>query len=102
MLKKKFFKTKTECEVVFELSAKGAQQVELVCEFNSWEPIEMKKNRQGAFRTKLRLPRARQFQFRYLVDQRVWVTDEDADGCQPNQFGGKNSILDTSPPELPS
>ncbi len=102
MLKKKFFKTKTECEVVFELSPKGAQQVELVCEVNEWEPIEMKKNRQGAFRTKLRFPRERQFQFRYLVDQKVWVTDEDADGYQPNQFGGKNGILDTSPPELPS
>ena len=58
MLKKKFFKTKTECEVLFELSPKGAQQ--------------------------------------------VWVSDENADGCQPNQFGGTNSILDTSPPELPS
>ncbi len=102
MLKKKFFKTKTECEVVFELSPKGAQQVELVCEVNQWEPIEMKKNRQGAFRTKLRFPRDGQFQFRYLVDQKLWVNDEDADGFQTNQFGGKNGILDTSPAEPPS
>ena len=101
MLKKRFFKTKTECEVVFELSPKGAQQVELVCEVNEWEPIEMKKNRQGAFRTKLRFPREKRFQFRYLVDRSDWVNDEDADGYQPNQFGGKNGILDTSPPEQP-
>ena len=100
MLKKKFFKTKTECEVVFELSSEGAQRVELVCEVNEWEPVEMKKNRRGAFRTRLRFPRERQFQFRYLVDQNVWVTDEDADGYQLNQFGSKNSILNTSPPEL--
>ena len=43
MLKKKFFKTKTECEVVFELSQKGAQQGDLLCEINEWKPIEMKK-----------------------------------------------------------
>ncbi len=102
MLKKKFFKTKSECEVVFELSPKGAQEVQLVCEFNEWKPIEMKKNRNGAFRTRLRFPKEKQFQFRYLVDQSVWVTDEDADGYQANQFGGKNSVLDTSPPEPPS
>ena len=102
MLKKKFFKTKTECEVVFELSPKGAQQVQLVCEVNEWEPIEMKRNRSGAFRARLRFPRERQFQFRYLVDQNVWVTDENADGYQANQFGGKNSVPDTSPAEPPS
>ena len=102
MLKKKFFKTKAECEVLFELSSKGAQQIELVCEVNEWKSVEMKKNRQGAFRTRLRFPRERQFQFRYLVDQRVWVTDENADGYRPNRFGDSNSILDTSPPELAS
>ncbi len=101
MLKKRFFKTKTECEVVFELTPEGAQQVELVCEFNEWAPIEMKKNRRGAFRTKLRFPREKRFEFRYRVDQNIWLNDEDADGYQTNRFGGKNSILDTSPPELP-
>ena len=101
MLKKRFFKTKTECEVAFELSPEGAQRVELVCEVNAWEPVAMKKNRQGAFRTKLRFPKEGRFQFRYLVDQNSWVNDEEADGYQANEFGGLNGILDTSPPELP-
>ncbi len=99
MLKKKFFKTKTECEVAFELAPKGAHSVELLCEVNDWEPIAMKKSKGGSFRTRLRFPRERRFQFRYLVDQQTWVNDEDADGYQLNKFGERNCVLDTTPPE---
>lgn len=98
MLKKRFFKTKDECEVAFELSpAGGVERVSLVCEANGWEPIEMKRNRQGRFRTRLRLPRERQYQFRYLIDRQEWVNDEAADAYLPNSFGGENGILDTTP-----
>ena len=37
MLKKKFFKTKDECEVTFELSADDAQKAAVVGEFNNWD-----------------------------------------------------------------
>ena len=97
MLKKRFFKTKDDCEVAFELAADKAKQVELLCEANGWEPIEMKKNRGGTFRTRMRLPREQRFQFRYLVDHQAWVNDEEADAYLPNQFGGENGVLDTTP-----
>jgi 1,4-alpha-glucan branching enzyme len=97
VLKKRFFKTKDDCEVAFELAPTDAEQVALVCEANGWEPIAMKKNRQGRFRTRLRLPKERQFQFRYLVDSSAWVNDEAADAYRPNSFGGENGILDTTP-----
>ena len=97
MLKKRFFKTKDDCEVTFELASDDAEQVELVCDANDWDPIPMKKARNGSFRTKLRLPKEREFQFRYLVNGSAWVNDEDADACRVNQFGGKNGVLSTNP-----
>jgi len=97
VLKKRFFKTKQEVEVAFELTHEAAGQVALLCEANGWDPIEMKQDKRGRFRAKLRLPKERKFQFRYLVDGTTWTNDEEADGYCRNQFGGENGILDTSP-----
>lgn len=97
MLKKRFFKTKTECEVAFEILPDDTERVDLLCEANGWEPIEMKKGRNGAFRAKMRLPKEQRFQFRYLLDNTKWVNDETADGYCRNKFGGEDSILDTTP-----
>lgn len=96
MVKKKFFKTKDECEVSFELDSTGAERVDLLCEANGWKPIPMKKAKSGPFRARMRLPKERRFQFRYLVDRRSWVNDETADAYQPNEFGGQNGVLDTA------
>jgi hypothetical protein len=96
MLKKRFFKTKGECEVSFELADDRAAQVDLVCEANGWKPIVMKKARKGTFRARVRLPTERRYQFRYLVDRSRWVNDEQADGYLPNDFGGENGVLSTT------
>jgi 1,4-alpha-glucan branching enzyme len=95
MIKKKFFKTKQECEVSFELTSEGAEQVELLCESNDWQPIEMKKARKDTFRTRIRLPSDGRYQFRYLVDRQSWINDEDADAYVPNHFGGEDGVLST-------
>ena len=42
-MKKKFFKTKDECEVTFEHITDSGQNVALVSESNGWLPVEMKK-----------------------------------------------------------
>jgi 1,4-alpha-glucan branching enzyme len=98
MLRKRFFKTKDECEVAFEWASAGARQVALVCEANGWRPIAMKRAKEGPFKTRLRLPKQREFQFRYLVDDQSWVNDADADGYRPNAYGGVNGVVSTSPP----
>jgi 1,4-alpha-glucan branching enzyme len=97
MLKKRFFKTKEECEVAFEVDATDAVQIELICEANGWQPIEMKKTKGGAFRTRVRLPKEREFQFRYLVDGKAWLNDDDADSYLVNEFGIENCVLSTTP-----
>lgn len=93
MLKKKFLKTKGECEVTFEY-ATPADEVALVCEANGWEPVAMKKSK-GAFSTKMRLPMDSEYQFRYLVDGGNWANDEAADAYRPNEHGTTNSVVNT-------
>jgi len=97
-MKKKFFKTKDECEVTFEHTTDAGQKVALVSEANGWQPVEMKKRtKDGAFVTRVRLPKEGQFQFRYLIDEQTWENDTAADGYVANEFGGQNSIVDTTP-----
>jgi hypothetical protein len=101
MLKKRFFKTKPECEVTFELTPRetgdGAVTVELVCEANGWQPVTMKKTKHGGFRTRMRFPNEGEFQFLYRVNERAWLNDDAADGYRSNGFGGTNSVLTTTP-----
>lgn len=98
MLKKKFFKTKDECEVTFEYKDASVESVALVSESNDWKPVEMKKRKKdGVFYTKVRLPKQGQFQYRYLVNGQTWVNDDAADAYVPNEFGGQNSLVDTTP-----
>lgn len=97
MLKKRFFKTKDDCEVTFEFANDDAQKVDIVGEFNNWEPVSMKKaKKEGSpFRAKIRMPKDGEFQFRYLVDGENWANDNDADAYRPNEYGEENSVVFT-------
>jgi len=96
MLKKRFFKTKDDCEVTFELDTDGIDHADLVCEVNGWQPIRMKKAKKGPFRTKLRFPKDESFEFRYLVDGSRWINDNQADEYRANGLGEANGVLDTA------
>lgn len=97
MLKKKFFKTNDDCEVTFEYNAPEAEEVALVLDFNDWEPLPMKKAQKAGspFRLKVRLPKEQEFQFRYYVDQNLWVNDRAADAYWANEYGESNSVVKT-------
>ena len=97
MLKKRFFKTKDECEVTFEYADNNAQNAELVSDFNGWQPLPMKKakKRGSPFRIKVRLPKEGQYQFRYRLDESIWANDDDADAYWTNEFGESNSVVNT-------
>ncbi|MBE2198660.1 MAG: isoamylase early set domain-containing protein [Anaerolinea sp.] len=98
MLTKKFFKTKEECEVTFAFQSETANDVQLVGDFNDWQPMSMKKGKgdDGAFKVKVRLPKDGQFQFRYLVDNQIWANDETADAYWTNEHGSDNSVVFTA------
>ena len=98
MLAKRFFKTKEEVEVTFQIDRPGVEQADLVCEDLGWEPIPMKRadRGKGPFRARIRLPRDRQIQFRYLFNGHWWENDEAADAYWPNEHGSDNSVVDTA------
>ncbi|MDX1413585.1 MAG: isoamylase early set domain-containing protein [Candidatus Promineifilaceae bacterium] len=97
MLKKRFFKTKNDCEVTFEFDGEKAQEVALVTDFTGWNPLPMKKARKSSspFRIKIRLPKEGEYQFRYFVDNSYWVNDENADAYWTNEFGESNCVVHT-------
>ncbi|WP_260260392.1 isoamylase early set domain-containing protein [Vibrio intestinalis] len=97
MIIKRFFKTKNEVEVTFELPQEQAEQsVELVADFLDWQPTQMKKvAKTKSYKFKTRLPKDQQFEFRYLVDNRKWVNDPSADQFTPNGYGEDNGLVST-------
>lgn len=96
MLTKKFFKTKDEAEITFEFQRDDIDKIELVADFNDWQPLAMKFNKtQKVFKTKVRLPKNETFQFRYLINDNEWENDYKADQYLPNDFGSDNSIVVT-------
>lgn len=98
-LKKVFNKSQKTCAVTFVLSkneAKGADKVWLVGDFNNWSSSEtpMKKQKNGSFSVKITLEAGRDYQFRYLLDGRIWENDWEADKYVPAPFSyTDNSVV---------
>jgi 1,4-alpha-glucan branching enzyme len=97
MITKRSFKTKDVMEVTFEVDVPGASRVDVVGEWNLWEPVPMKRGRGSeTFRAKVRLPTGGEYQFRYRVDGAHWVNDDAADAYVDNVYGDKNGVVSTS------
>ncbi len=84
MIKKQFLKSKPVCKVTFSLPSEAvtaAENVQLVGEFSNWmtSPIEMKKQKDGSFKTIVELETGKDYQFRYFVDGQKWTNDWEAD-----------------------
>jgi 1,4-alpha-glucan branching enzyme len=98
-LKKKPLKSKPICKVTFALSkeqAKEAGNVHLVGEFNDWavDATPLRKQKDGSFAATLDLPTGREYQFRYLIDGEIWISDPEADKYAFSPFGDcDNSVI---------
>ena len=98
-IKKQYLKRKPVCKVTFRISeeiGKSAGTAHLVGEFNSWDffATPMKKLKKGAFTATLNLEKGREYQFRYLLDNKNWQNDGDADRFVPTPFGdSENSVI---------
>jgi len=99
MIKKQFLKSKPVCKATFTVAkevANGAETVALVGEFNNWDtnaPIEMKKLKNGTFKTTVELETGKEYEFRYLIDGENWANDEEADKYVTSPFGTENSVI---------
>ncbi len=81
-ISKTYSKSKPVCKVTFEVSAdavNGGKSVSLLGDFNEWNPTALKKQKDGAFKASVELEKGKEFAFRYLVDNDLWINDEAAD-----------------------
>jgi len=98
-IKKKYLKSKPVCKVSFEIPKEAAQEakkVAIVGEFNEWntKAVTMKKLKNGNFTAVLDLEPGREYEFRYLIDDKAWENDWDADRYVRNEFGDcENSVV---------
>lgn len=97
MIKKKFYKTKSICDVTFELPQDiEAKSVSVVGDFNEWdESANPLRKTKGVWKTTLKLEQGREYQYRYFVNGEEWHNDWDADKYVPNNVDGDNSVVVT-------
>ena len=97
-ISKQYLKTKPVCKVTFKLNkekSKSVDSVHIVGDFNGWNPqaTPMKKRKNGDFAATVDLDRYKEYQFRYLKNEKEWVNDTDADKFVPSPFGEDNSVI---------
>jgi 1,4-alpha-glucan branching enzyme len=88
--------------VTFALpSAIWADMIFLVGDFNNWdERATPLRQTEAGWMVTLDLDVAKSFQYRYLYNGDEWHNDWNADGYEPNAFGGDNSVVITPNFEL--
>jgi hypothetical protein len=93
MIEKKYFKTKDYVKVKFTLNTE-AKKVDILGLNNEWKKgVAMTKKKEGIFSAELNLPKESSHEFRYFVDKKVWLNDEQADAESANIFGTTNSVV---------
>jgi hypothetical protein len=83
-------------DVVFTLPADvGAERVALCGDFNDWstETIECVRAGDGSWQATVALEPGRSYRYRYLLDGERWENGDQADGYEPNPYGGADSVV---------
>ena len=98
-IKKQYLKSKPVCKVTFRLpgpAAGSAESANIVGEFNDWNiyATPMKRLKNGSFVVTLDLKPNIEYQFRYLLDDKTWENDGEADKYVLHPYGdGENSVV---------
>lgn len=95
MLKKTRVKRTGRVRVTFRYPAADARSVQIAGQFSDWQPVKMRRGRDGAWQAVVELEPGRAYEFRYLIDGQQWANDPAADRYVPNPFGGENCVAAT-------
>jgi 1,4-alpha-glucan branching enzyme len=68
-----------------------AEKVALAGDFNEWEPVTMRKQKNGSFAATLPIEPGT-YQYKFKVNEE-WQADPDNQACVENEFGSINSVL---------
>jgi len=94
MLQKTYYKTKDYCKVKFSFEPGNAKKVDILGLNDDWKkPVKMKKKKDGSFGVSINLPKESRHEFKYLVDEKNWLNEPEADQQAMNIYGGTNSVL---------
>jgi 1,4-alpha-glucan branching enzyme len=84
-------KGKKKGSVKFSIKpTQDAASVYLAGAFRQWQPVPMKKQKDGHFALEVALPPGRH-EYKFVVDGK-WTTDPDHNLVIPNAFGSANSV----------
>lgn len=98
-IKKQYFKTKSYAKVTLSLpqeAAPNATLVNVVGDFNDWKENAdaMAKLKSGDFKIELNLAPGKEYQFRYLIDNKIWENDWEADNYVMSSVSAEdNSVI---------
>lgn len=98
-IRKQYLKSRPVCKATFRIPEEmgnSAESAHIVGEFNNWTLFStpMKKLKSGAFTTTVELETGKEYQFRYLLDQKIWENERDADKSVPTPYGdSENSVI---------
>jgi len=98
-IKKKYKKNNQLCKVTFRVpkaAAGEANSINLAGDFNNWsiKDIPLKKLKSGDFTVELELAANKEYQFRYLFDEKIWENDWEADKYVRSEYGNcDNSVI---------
>ncbi len=94
MVQKTYFKTKDYCKVKFSFKVEEAETVEILGLNSDWEnSVLMSKKKDGSFSADVNLPKETRHEFKYLVNETIWLNEPEADSEAPNVYGGSNSVI---------
>ena len=98
-IKKQYLKSRPVCKATFRIPEEmgsSAATAHIVGEFNNWKLFStpMKRLKSGAFTITLELEPDKEYQFRYLLDKKIWKNEKDADRSVPTPYGdSENSVI---------
>lgn len=94
MIQKTYFKTKDYCKVKFAFTAENAETIEVLGLNSDWNnAVALKKKKDGSFTAEVSLPKNSEHQFKYRVNETIWLNEPEADNEVANEFGGTNSVI---------
>jgi hypothetical protein len=94
MIQKTYYKTKDYCKVKFTLKPENAETVAIAGLNGDWENlITMSKKKDGTFTAEVSLPKDSEHEFKYVVNESLWINEPEADKEAKNEFGGSNSVI---------
>lgn len=94
MVQKTYYKTKDYCKVKFSFKVENAETIEILGLNSDWEnAVIMSKKKDGTFSADVNLPKDSTHEFKYLVNEKEWINEPEADTLAPNVYGGTNSVI---------